>query len=254
MMSDTSAKGAPAKTQAPLNSDQFSKLVQGLADDIVDAHIHWRMHCDLVGALNQAPIVHGQSPTFWHYTVRAHEAAALGPLCHAYDQEGSALHLKNWLEAIRDNLDLFERDKFRRRLAGNPHAESLAQDHRAPDAHTLAGDIALVWASDPLVKKLQAYRNTAFAHRGAKVTLMGRGNTSAPQLTVVDVDKLLERARAILSRCTILFRAEVHSVHVPSHDDYGYIFRTVEENVARVRREARARALLIDPGSADAEK
>jgi len=251
-MSSTSAKGGPAKTQAPLNSDQFSKLVQGLADDIVSAHIHWRMHCDLVRALNKAHVVGAQSPTFWHYTVRAHEAAALGPLCRAYDQEGSALHLKNWLEAIRDNLPLFEREKFRQRLAGNPHVESLAQDHRVPDAHTLAGDIGLVSSSDPLVKKLQAYRSTAFAHRGVKVTLVGRGNTSAPQLAVDDVDKLLERARAILSRYTILFGAEVHSVHVPGHDDYGYILRTVEENVARVRREARGRALLIDPGSAEA--
>jgi hypothetical protein len=34
-----------------------------LADDIVTAHIHWRLHCDLVDALNQKHIAHAQSPT-----------------------------------------------------------------------------------------------------------------------------------------------------------------------------------------------
>lgn len=212
------------------------------------------MHCDLVGALNQAAIVHAQSPTFWYFTVRAHEAAALGRLCRAYDQEGSALHLKSWLEAIRGNLQLFKRDEFRKRLAGNPHAESLAQQYREPDPATLDADIAVVSASDPIVKKLVAYRNTAFAHRGVKVTLVGRQNTCTPQLDVEDVDKLLERARATLSRYTILFRAEVHSVHVPGHDDYGYIFRTVSENVARVRRETRGHALLLDPDFVESEE
>ena len=226
---------------------EFSKLVQGLADDIVDAHIHWQMHCDLVEALNDAPVVNAQSPTFWYLTVRAHEAAALGPLCRAYDQESSALHLRNWLQTIQDNLHLFEPGEFRKRLAENPHVESLAQDHRVPDARTLADDLALVSGTEPVVKKLRAYRNTAFAHRGAKVTLLGRGNTTAPRLTVEDVGVLLERAEAILNRYTVLFGAQVHSLHIVGHNDFRYIMRTIAEAVKQVRREIHRQALLLDP-------
>src|SRR5438128_312042 len=103
------------------DSDEFRKLVQALADDIVTAHIHWRLHCDLVNTLNQKHIVHAQSPTFWRLTVGAHEAAAIGSLCRAFDQERTALHLRNWLETIRENRHLFETGEFRKRLAANPH-------------------------------------------------------------------------------------------------------------------------------------
>ncbi len=219
------------------DSSEFAKLLDGLADDVVSAHIHWRLHCDLVAALKKQPVVRSQTPAFWDLTVKAHSATALGHLCKAFDQEAKSLHLKSWLNTIRKNLHLFETEEFKRRLTTNPYVVSLAQDARVPDKATLESDILECSKTDPLVKKLMAHRGSAGAHRGAKRTLKGKSTTSGPLLSVSDVEALLVRARTVLNRYSNLFAAKIFSVKMIGGDDYEFLFSTVAAAVKRSRHE-----------------
>jgi len=44
------------------DSKEFSKLISGLSNDVVDAHIHWRLHCDLVDAIQKQEAASGLLP------------------------------------------------------------------------------------------------------------------------------------------------------------------------------------------------
>lgn len=76
---------------------ELGRLLEGLANDIVDAHVHYKMHNDLIEALRANPVVARESNTFWQMTISAHVRLSQAMLARAYDQEHQSLHLKSWL-------------------------------------------------------------------------------------------------------------------------------------------------------------
>lgn len=214
-------------------SEEFGRLLEALANDIVYANIHWRHADDIAAALDAQPNVWAQSQTFWHLTLKANRYTALQSLCRAYDQHQSSLHLLSWLKTIKANVHLFSQDEFKKRLSGNPFVDSLATDPRAPDPVTLEQDIQLCSIKDPDVNLLMLYRGNLLAHRNAKSTTSGTANNGKYAIPGTQIKALLERARTILNRYSYLFSASTHSVTMLGHDDYRYIFKSVQAAVDR---------------------
>ena len=219
------------------DSAEFDRLLKALSDDVVDAHIHYGLYEGLVEAINKHPLVVQQSNVFWTFTLQSHLNSSVYALFRAYDQNLRSLHLRSWLATIQENLHIFDEAAFRERLKDNPYVASLAQDSRKPDAAVLADDIAACSASDPIVKKLTIYRGSRIAHRNAKSLVAARDTSDKYGLTFDDLRTLLERAKTILNRYSYLFAASVYSTKVVGHDDYEYIFKSVEEKVELARRE-----------------
>lgn len=221
-----------------VDSASFGRLITALSRDIVDAHVHWRLHRDVHEAIEAHPIVWQQSRTFWHLTLTAHAEASVSHLCRAFDQERSSLHLLSWLQTIQANLHLFSNGAFRERLATNPFVESLAEGAVAPDARELGADIVLCSVADPLVKRLVGLRGSAVAHTSYKLSASDVPPPTNLALSNDEFQLLLERARGILNKYSQLFSATAYSVNMIGRDDYKFIFKAVEQTVAQARRAA----------------
>jgi hypothetical protein len=219
---------------------ELERLLEGLAEDIIDAHVHYKMHNDLIKALNAAPVVARESNNFWHMTLSAHIRLSQAMMTRAYDQEHQSLHLKSWLMVIRDNPEMFSEANFRRRMKDNPFVDSLAAERRIPDPVQLEKDIALCSASDPLVNILICHRNNEGAHRSGKLTAKGEKINDMFPLTYVDFDILLARALDILHRYSTLFVATSYSTNVVGRKDFQSIFVAVQEKDARLTAEMKA--------------
>lgn len=216
----------------PISSSvEFGKLITALSGDVVDAHVHWRMHCDLHEAIQTQPIVWSQSRTFWHLTLSAHAETALEHLCRVFDQEQSSLHLLSWLKTIKDNISLFETSEFKQRLAGNAFIDNLAELPRIPDLAVLEADIVDCSGDNDLVRKLIVHRGNTVAHRSAKLAVSGKPLPLDLALTVEDIEALLSRALTILNRYCQLFAAETYSVNMIGRDDFQYVFNSVASAV-----------------------
>ena len=215
------------------SSDEFKRLLEALARDVGDANIHWRLYRDLDAELQQHDQVRNQTRTFWYLTLNAHSFTAVECLCRAFDQNDSALHLHSWLKTIEANLHFFDVPEFKKRLADNPFVESLAESVRIPDRAQLAVDIALCSATDPKVKALQIHRNNITAHRNARMTVQGRPISDEFGISVEVFEALLNRAHEIINRYSSLFTAATYSRKMIGHDDYRYIFKCVQDAVAR---------------------
>ena len=215
----------------------FERLLKALSDDVIDAHIHFRMHADLVESTNKDPIVFQQSSFFWGLTIQAHLNSCLYALFRAYDQEKTSLHLRSWLITIQANMQLFEDAAFRERLKDNPYVASLAEGAQKPDFAVLAKDIASCSANDPIVKKMTIYRSSRIAHSSAKKLIVKLGHDENNALTFDDLKELLGRAKSILNRYSYLFAASVYSTEVVGNDDYKYIFKSVVEKVELDQRK-----------------
>lgn len=219
------------------DSAEFERLLKALSDDIVDAHIHYRLYEDLIGAIEKYPLVVHQSNVYWSFTLQAHLNSCVYALVRAYDQDSRSLHLRSWLITIQENLQLFDDAAFRERLKNNPYVASLAEDPRKPDPAVLADDIAACSSTEAIVKKLTIYRSTRIAHRSAKFLLSSLDKEEKYGLMFDELGILLDRAKTILNRYSYLFAASVYSTTVVGHDDFEYIFQSVQEKVEESRRQ-----------------
>lgn len=84
--------------------EEFDRLLLGLSEDVIDAHIYWGQYLALQAQVETFPQVYAEGATFWIYTLHAHRRTALACLCRAFDQEASSLHLHSWLTTIKDHL------------------------------------------------------------------------------------------------------------------------------------------------------
>ena len=217
------------------DENEFKRLLEGLANDIVDANIHYWLYKDLQSALIQFPLVVAQSNTFWTTTLKSHLNTSLYMLTKAYDQQTNALHLFSFLQTIKTNSILFTETNFRERKKDNPHVDSLANESRIPDLTTLETDLSLCSKDNPLVNTLIVHRGNAIAHRNAKNTAKGRSISETHPLTWEDFELLLNRAIEILNKYSSLFEASTYSTRPIGANDFRYIFECVNSEVEESR-------------------
>lgn len=219
------------------SADEFERLMEGLAEDIVYTNIHYRLYCDLTESVKKYEREFNQSPTFWKLTFNAHMDAWLLRLCRAYDQEKNSLHLYNWLKIIQDNLNLFESNEFKDRLQDNPFVESLATNAKKPDSKQLSTDLRLVSKKNSLVQKLIKIRHTVLAHKGGQLTIDGRDFLKEQSFKHSEIITLIEQGIKILNRYSYMFKALSYSTQTVGHDDYEYVLKCIHKDIVRFEAE-----------------
>jgi hypothetical protein len=215
------------------NSKEFERLLDGLSNDIVTAAIHLKLHKDLRDSITNYVREFNESNTFWQLTLNAHLQHGLHCLARAFDQQVSALSLRNWLETIRQNLQFFSVNSFRKRLSDNPFVDSLAEQARTPDLELLNEHIAACSPNDPLVKRLIQIRNNVLGHRSAKLASQGKNPYTDFPLTFEDIDALIDRALNVYNTYNQLFRATQQSRQIVGHDDFRHILDAVRRDRQR---------------------
>lgn len=213
------------------NENEFKRLLNGLSNDILDAHIHYKLYKDLLETSKEFPVVIPQSNTFWSLTLKSHLNTSLYALTRAYDQNNTALHLSSFLKTIKANLDLFSSAKFKERKQDNQFLDSLVKEFREPNLANLESDILLCSDDDALVNTLIIHRGQILAHRNAKNAAKGRSPNETHPLTFEDFETLLKRAIIILNTYSQLFEASSYSTQIIGHSDFRFIFECVTSAV-----------------------
>lgn len=217
------------------NENEFKRLLEGLANDILDAHMHYKLYKDLLNTIGEYPKVVAQSNTFWSMTLKSHLSTSLYMLTKAYDQKKNALHLFSFLQTIKANLALFNEASFRERKKDNSYVETLASESRVPDLISLEKDISLCSDGDRLVNTLIIHRGNTLAHRNAKNSASGTSVSDTHPLYWEDFEVLLNRAVEILNKYSNLFEASTYSTRPLGADDFRYIFECVNSKVKESR-------------------
>ena len=202
------------------NSDDLNKLLDALANEIVDANIFFRLYRDITSSIRENARAFSQSNTFWYFVFISLNESCLLRLCKIYDQENKSLNLFNLLETIKVNIGYFEKEQFRKRLKDNPFVNSLAESDTIPDKKRLEKDIIFARKNNPLIKKLLAWRNNKIAHIGAKITLGYDQILRDNPIDQKEVESLLDKSHEIFNRYSYLFKASTYSRHVVGHDDF----------------------------------
>ena len=217
---------------------EFARLLEALAQELVDANIHWKLYNDLTRNHDEFAREYSQSWTFWSLTFQAHIDATIFRLIRIYDVNRGSLSLRNLLDTISANLCVFQTENFRERLKGNPFVDSLAEEVRIPDEDQLREDIQFVSKeSNPVVENLTILRNNLFAHRNAKNEVEGYRIASDYPLPLEEIEQLASTGMNILNRYVTLFRASSYSTKIIGDDDYQSVLKSIRVHLGHMNKE-----------------
>jgi hypothetical protein len=241
------------------NSAELNRLMDALAQEIVDANICHRLYSDLLASIEDNEEVFRESNTFWNFTFLALGDARVIRLCRVFDQESKSLNLYNFLVTIKANLHFFEERHFRERLKDNAFVELLAKNNLKPDAEQIEKDICFSSTQNPLVKKLMIWRNNIIAHRGVKVSLGRDQVLSDNPLDKNVIETLLDESFKIYNRYSNsnLYRASTYSRQVIGHDDYKSLLKfmkiglkkwdeDIEQEIEKSKKISRTKRFTLD--------
>ena len=228
------------------SSEEFERLLDALGSELWNADFHIKLFRGLNSKIEKYERAYNQSPTFWNFTFMAHRDAAIFRLMRIYDNHSASLSLRNLLDTIKDNEQMFDIPQFRERLKGNPFVDSLASDARKPDGVQLNKDMEFVSDADPLVKKLIIWRNNLYAHRSAKNVVKVYKIAADHPLAFAEIEGLVARAYEIFNRYKYLFDASSQSSILLGLDDYEFVLTSLAARLEQSDRESRARRGMSD--------
>jgi hypothetical protein len=216
------------------NEEDFKKLLDALSEDLLNAGHHFRIYRNLEESMEKYETERQQCPAFWELTINAHLEVSLLYLCRAYDNYNTkALSLKELINLIRKNIDLFQISDLEERFKSHDFPdifvsdlnEQLKQDLQNQTlTDQLDEDLKFVSNNNSLVNKLTILRGHFIAHKNIKQTL----NDSLPPLTTKEVETLIEKGLKICNRYRALFDGSIQWPQlINGEDDYKMILKYI---------------------------
>ena len=202
--------------------EAFQALTQRLVEEVRGATMHYDLYCALRKSVPEHGRALNRSRHFWSLTFNAHLEACRIALCRVYDQDRRSLGLRNWLEHFRDEV-----------LPTIDDAEERAENHYSSpvSASDVEGDLALVSATDPLVKTLVIQRGNAVAHVSRKLADNGESVFHSYPLTDADFEKLIERAESTINRYSTFVYGMNHVMQTFESDDVSFVLDAIKRSI-----------------------
>ena len=183
-------------------------MLDGLANDIIDARVHLRLYRDLRDAIPEFRREFNQSPAFWTLTFVAQVDAVFARVIRAYDQHHNALSLQVFLDHVAEYA---------------PHAQPPI------DPAALAADRASISVQDLLVAKLVALRGNVLAHRNAANIVEARNLEARFALTIEELQTLVDRGADILNHYASRLAGTSWGAEMVGRDDYTHVLMALRE-------------------------
>jgi len=213
--------------------EEFTKLLNVLVDDLLDANHHYRLYHNLRQSLKEYEHEINTYSGFWSLVFDALREVCLLHLCRAYDnrqrKDGTfdTLSLKNLLLIIQGNTEIFDIARFKERLKENPYVDSLAQDDRKPTDEQIKMDVqAVSKETNPLVYKLYKLRNKKIAHTDINEIIKGKDEPNP--LTWSEVENLINTGLRIFNNYRQLFEASTYSSMLIGETDYEKVLKLIK--------------------------
>jgi hypothetical protein len=226
------AKPIPIK-----NTEEFTRLLKTLVNDIRDSHDSYQLYRKLAQAVGKYETEFHQSPAFWNLAMRGLIDSAVLRLCRVYDQHNTANHLHGWLLTIQANPALFEEAQFRERLKDNPAVDLLAMHGTIPNRAHLENDLALTSEEDPDVSVLLGWRGSVVAHSSVKIAKGDKDWTEKNPLSWELMEKLIARAFEVFNRYSALFNATSYSTMLIGENDYKNLLELLRLGLKKSRED-----------------
>ena len=107
--------------------EEFSRYLEKLRGELNKANWHFSIVKYISGIGKDYHKELNQAPGFWGLTINAHMSCALAHLNNLFGKEDEHLHMNSFLDFIKNNLGIFTKQAFEKRLREKGRYDELAE-------------------------------------------------------------------------------------------------------------------------------
>jgi Holliday junction resolvase RusA-like endonuclease len=184
--------------------ETFVKCHQELRDELNNANWHfkiWKYLWELRGTHNEEL---NQAPAFFGLTIHAHLLAALVRLNKFFDRKEQHLSIRNFLDFIEQNLDIFSNEAFQARMRSKGRYESyIIKDHNEITLQKVEEDRKKV--NDLPVAYIRRWRNAVLVHINADCVLRGTDVMKKYPVKQRQIDNIIDTLDDMLNDYSVAY-------------------------------------------------
>lgn len=188
----------------------LTKLLNFHQSQAVEAKDHFSVYSDLLKylSMDEYKKVQINYNTAWFMIAKASLNSAINIICKLYDQEKSAMSLRNLLIEIKSQKSTFTEEAFRNRCPEKNQYKNLAAMCVYPGDQEVDKDIDLVTNMNTKVHILTKWRSNYYAHYSKEI--ISNAERFAQRFTIDKelLEELLNQCCGILNKYQNIYNAE----------------------------------------------
>lgn len=209
--------------------EEFSRYHKRLRNELNRAYWHFRLldrfkeiQKDYGRELNQAP-------AFWGLTINAHVFSVLTRLNNFFGKEAkkSHLHMRSFLEFIKENLDIFSSEAFERRMRKVNRYDQLAKDYNSEITTEKVNRDIQKLSSLP-ISSLKAWRNKILSHIDKNATAQNIDIAKRNPVKMKHIAEIIETLHEMLNEYSLAYDFSTHSKDLTVERGLQYILDAVK--------------------------
>jgi hypothetical protein len=153
-----------------------------------------------------------QSPAFWGLTINAHLFSALTRLNNFFGKKEKEkhLHMYSFLDFVKNNLYIFSKETFERRLRIVNRYDELAANHNCETTKEKV-DTDVQKLSNLPISNLKAWRNKILSHIDKDSIAQNVDITKQYPVKIKQIDEIINTLHDMLNEYLLAFDFSTHS-------------------------------------------
>jgi len=219
--------------------EEFGRYHNRLRRELNDADWHFSVVEYISNASNEYLKELNQSPGFWGLTMNAHISSTLMHLNNLFGKRAKDkhLHMRSFLDFVRENLDLFSRGAFEKRLkAVNKYDERASEFDPQITAEKVEKDIEKLKKLP--ISGLKSWRNRILSHIDKDSVKEDIDIAKKYPVKTKHLAEIIETLHNMLNEYCLAFDFSTHSKDLSIENGIEYILEAV-----RFRLEMRKKSI-----------
>ncbi len=208
---------------AKYSKQDINEWFEDLSRELVWSQIHLQ-HAQTIYSIGmQYKDLIARFADIWGCAYWAHIDSATMCLCRVYDRTG--LNIEKLLVSIKQHPDWLDKSGAREEVRNHPALAGTENQIKDIDVKQLKQDIERVSSTNPLVKRLQSWRDKSSFHKTPDSIWDSKTLLAKYPITIDDMEKLAKQGLKILNRHSTQTVGRRSYVEFDLHNEYRRMFR-----------------------------
>ncbi len=209
--------------------EEFSRYHEKLRSELNIVNWHFNILKYIKEIQNDYLKELNQAPAFWGLTINAHLFSALTRLNRFFDKKEKVkhLHMNGFLDFIRDNLQIFSKQAFERRLREQGRYDNLAEKFNGRIIDEKVEQDRQKIRNLP-ISNLKRWRNTVPAHIDRDYVIQKVDVAKKHPVKIKHVDQIINTLHEMLNEYCLAYDFSTHAKDLSIEHGIKYILDAVK--------------------------
>lgn len=209
------------------SESKFKAYRDVIIQELQYSYSHFKLWQALTNAVNDYSKEMNNAPGFFQMTIEAHQKLALYHLFKVIDAHKDSINITKFLNFIEQNIAIFSKEAYSKRLEGNQFRDERLQDYIPPDNGVIKNYRSRIGELQGVIKNLQAWRDRYYAHIDQQVVIKSIQLNDEYEVKIGEADQLYKVLEDIVNYYSRIFDCGIFVLQIEPAHDWEFVLRAI---------------------------